>query len=183
MRFSTFAAGLFSLVLVTGACGGSDDGGGTTPGTGGTKATGGSSGSTGGTSGGTGGTSGGTGGTSGGTGGSSAGTGGSGTPGATTYADVKPIFAAKCGPCHTTTGIVHKLGINADDAMKAVTNKTACGSATTVGACTIVRIKAGSMPAISPKCSGNPTTDAANDKCLTQAEQDKVQAWVDGGLK
>jgi hypothetical protein len=46
--------------------------------------------------------------------------------------------------------------------------------------CTILLIKSGAMPK-GKGCSGNPTTDASKPECLTQAEQDKVQAWVTAG--
>lgn len=49
------------------------------------------------------------------------------------------------------------------------------------GECTIVRIKSGEMP-YNAGCTGKPDMDKDNDKCLTQAEQDKIQAWIDGGL-
>ena len=139
----------------------------------------GGTGGTGGSTGGTGGSTGGTGGATGGTGGSTGGTGGSA---ATVYADVKPIFMAKCGPCHTGTGsgsTAHKLAENADDAKKNVLHGRLHGQAK--GACTLIRIKAGTMP-FGKGCSGNPTTDAAKPDCLTQAEQDKLQAWITGGL-
>lgn len=174
MTFSLRAALVLTLGLsIMGAACGGDDGGSSSA-TGGTSGTG-SGGSTGGGSGGT--TGGGSGGT---TGGGSGGSSGGG--GVTWEADIKPIFSMKCGPCHTTTGVVHKLGASAADAMKAVTNTTACGTATTVGACTIVRIKNGSMPS-GKGCSGDPTMDAGKAVCLTKAEQDTVQAWIAGGLK
>jgi hypothetical protein len=173
MRLSILAAGVFSFAMIVAGCGGSDDssnGGGT----GGTKATGGTSGGTGGSSG--------TGGSGTATGGTSGGTGGSGsTPGVTTYADVKPIFMAKCGACHVTGkqgAFFHTLAEKPDDATK---DSSACPGKKK-GECTLVRVKAGQMPA-GAGCTGDPSKDAANEKCLTQAEQDKLQAWITGGLK
>jgi hypothetical protein len=55
-----------------------------------------------------------------------------------------------------------------------------CLSSATKGACTIVRIRNGSMPAFAG-CSGNPATDSANAACLTQTEQNAVDAWIMGG--
>jgi len=31
-------------------------------------------------------------------------------------------------------------------------------------------------------CDGDPAQDTGNPACLTQAEQDIIQAWIDGGL-
>jgi hypothetical protein len=31
-------------------------------------------------------------------------------------------------------------------------------------------------------CTGDPAQDAGNPACLTQAEQDAVQAWIDAGM-
>jgi hypothetical protein len=50
----------------------------------------------------------------------------------------------------------------------------------TKGACTIVRIQNGSMPA-GAGCTGNPVTDAGNPACLTATEQATIQAWITGG--
>jgi hypothetical protein len=176
MRLSLLAVGSLCMALGLGfapGCDDSDDNN-TDAGTGGR----GGSGGTGGSSGGTGGSTGGTGGSTGGSGGSTGGTGGSA---ATVYADVKPIFMAKCGSCHVTGGAgagAHKLAESADDAKK---SSYSC-SGKTKGACTLDRIKAGTMP-MGKGCSGNPTTDAAkSDVCLTQAEQDKLAAWISGGL-
>jgi hypothetical protein len=157
-------------------------------GTGGTGGTGGSTGGTGGSTGGTGGSTGGTGGSTGGTGGSTGGTGGStggtgGTGGAVTvYADVKPIFMAKCGMCHAGTGsgsTAHKLAESADDAKKASYTGACMGKPK--GECSLIRVKAGTMP-FGKGCTGNPANDASKPDCLTQEEQDKLQAWITGGL-
>jgi hypothetical protein len=51
---------------------------------------------------------------------------------------------------------------------------------TTVVACTLIRIKNGQMPR-GAGCTGNPTTDAAHAACLTQAQQNTIQAWISGG--
>jgi hypothetical protein len=171
MKLSTFAAGLFSLSLIVAACSSSDsNGGGGTGGTGaGGSGTGGSS-------------AGGSGAGGSGAGGSSAGgTSGDAGGGATTYADVKSIFVAKCTPCHAAGGIgatAHTLADSAADATK--TSYFCAGKKK--GECALIRVKAGSMP-YNAGCKGDPQMDSANPKCLTQAEQDKLQAWIDGGLK
>jgi len=97
-------------------------------------------------------------------------------------ADVQPILNAKCAGCHTggSSG-QHNIGNTYSDANKSVINSAACGSATTVGECAIIRIKDGSMP-LAGNCTGDPVTDAGNASCLTQAEQDTIQDWVDAGM-
>jgi hypothetical protein len=168
MRLSIFAVGALwvGLALAPGCTEEENNGGGAKGGAGGGSAAGGSSGSGGG-------------------GGGAGGGSGADAGGATvTYTkDVKPIFSVKCaGSCHGTTRIAHNLGSSYADAKKKPTNTMACGTLATVAECTIKRIKDGSMPGIpAPKCTGNPVMDANNTKCLTQAEQDIVQAWVTAG--
>jgi hypothetical protein len=132
-----------------------------------------------------GGSGGGTGG--GGGGGGGAGSGGTGVDaggetGATvTYAMAKAIFGVKCAPCHTTGNNV-KFAVNYSDTQKTVvTGATECGASTKIGACTIKRIKSGSMPygKMCKAAGGAPDPNA----CLTPAEEATIQAWVDGGLK
>ncbi len=115
----------------------------------------------------------------GGTGGTTGTGGGGGTSGTVTYADVKPIFMAKCTPCHTTGGsaaIFHTLASSSETATAA---SLSCPSKTK-GACTIVRIKDGTMP--SGKGCKNDGTDV-NPACLTKAEVDKVAVWAMGVIK
>ena len=94
------------------------------------------------------------------------------------------VFAAKCSPCHTGGGSGgHNMGaadLNAAyvDSQKAAAIAKCSGL--TKGACTIVRIKAGDMPQ-GRGCTGDPTQDAANGDCLTQAQQDTIQQWIDDG--
>jgi hypothetical protein len=93
-----------------------------------------------------------------------------------------PIFKAKCAACHTTGGAGGVNFANVYSDTQVTANPSVCTGAanTTVGACTIVRIKNGSMPR-NRGCSGNPVMDANNANCLTQAEQNIVQAWITGG--
>ncbi len=100
---------------------------------------------------------------------------------APTYtADVQPIFEEKCAPCHTGFGIGgHDIGSVYTDAFLPADNSDCDGL--NVGQCTIVRIQSGEMPQ-GAGCSGDPTLDAGNPSCLTQSEQDTVQAWIDAGL-
>ena len=100
-------------------------------------------------------------------------------PPATLWADVAPIFAGKCGPCHTTSASGgHSIG----DAY-AESQKTAAihCSDTSVGECAITVIQSGVMPK-GAGCTGDPATDVDNAACLTQQEQDTIQAWIDGGM-
>lgn len=103
-------------------------------------------------------------------------------PGAqATYTDdVQPIFVNKCAPCHTSLGIGgHNIGITYSDAFLPADNNDCDGL--NVGQCTIVRIQSGDMPQ-GAGCTGDPAQDAGNASCLTQSEQDLVQAWIDLGL-
>lgn len=99
----------------------------------------------------------------------------------TTYtADTQPIFMEKCDTCHTGDGLGgHNIGINYADALQPADDGNCSGL--TVGQCTIVLVQAGEMP-LGAGCSGNPAQDAGNAACLTQAEQDALQAWIDDGL-
>jgi hypothetical protein len=182
MKLSILAVGVVCLGLAFGGVSGCDDE--DSNGTGGTGGggRGGSGGSTGGTGGATGGT-GGTGGATGGAGGSTGGTGGGGVDAAASvkYADVQPIFMAKCAPCHTT-GTGTKFPLNYADANKTVlTGGAECGTTAKVGACTIVRIKSGSMP-YQKMCKPEAGQPPDPSLCVTAAEQAKIQAWVDAGL-
>jgi hypothetical protein len=99
--------------------------------------------------------------------------------------DASPIFVAHCGGCH---GGATPSGGNAFPTVYSDTQKapngsvTACTGTATVGACALIRIKNGQMPR-GAGCTGNPTTDAGNSACLTQAEQNTLQAWISGGEK
>jgi hypothetical protein len=95
--------------------------------------------------------------------------------------NAQPIYQDKCAPCHTTgdNGGSNFASLYADTQKAANAGVAGC-TGLTVGACTIVRIKNGSMPRAAG-CTGNPTTDMSNSKCLTQAEQDVIQAWVSDG--
>ncbi|MEZ4267559.1 MAG: hypothetical protein R3F39_14365 [Myxococcota bacterium] len=102
------------------------------------------------------------------------------TSAAVTYATVKPIYASRCTPCHTggSSG-GHNIGESFASADKPATLFDECAGMTKA-ACTIVLIKAGIMP-FGAKCTGDPALDTANPACLTKAEQDLIQAWVDAG--
>ncbi len=94
--------------------------------------------------------------------------------------DVQPIFAAKCAPCHTGLGLGdHDIGTTYGDAFLPADDSDCDGL--NKGQCTIVRIRSGEMPS-GAGCTGDPAQDAGNAACLTQAEQDTVQAWIDAGL-
>jgi hypothetical protein len=197
MRLSILAVGSFCIALGVGAAGCDDDDdtidqgvstGGTTGtagtgGIGGTAGTGGAGGSTAGTGGAGGSTAGtgGAGGSTGGAGGSTAGTGGTGGT-TVTYAQVQPIFVAKCTPCHSAGGIGashHTLSDSNADARKAAEEAICAGKM--IGECSLIMVQSGEMP-LGKGCTGNPAQDASNPACLTQAEQDLLAAWIAGGL-
>jgi len=98
-----------------------------------------------------------------------------------TFADVHPIFAAKCAPCHTT-GASGGHSIGQSDVLAAyIDSQTSSYTITgTVGEAALFRIQNGSMPQ-GAGCTGDPAIDAGNPSCLTQAEQDLIQAWLDDG--
>ncbi len=89
------------------------------------------------------------------------------------------ILESTCAPCHAGGGSgAHNIATVAADAAKSAANPTC--SDLTVAACAIQRIKNGSMP-IGNVCTGDPAVDSGNAACLTQEQQDAVQAWVDAG--
>ena len=103
--------------------------------------------------------------------------------GVITFDEIAPIYQDKCLPCHTTgTFGGHNLGD--DDVMAAYedsqleANIATC-NALSKGACALVRIQNGSMP-MGFGCSGDPAMDDP-ENCLTQEEQDRIQAWIDDG--
>ncbi len=97
------------------------------------------------------------------------------------FDDVHPIFAAKCEPCHTVGSLGgHSIGHDTIATAFASSQQNAGGGAGTVGAYSLVRIQNGTMPA-GRGCSGDPAMDSGNAQCLTQVEQDLIQAWLDDG--
>jgi hypothetical protein len=82
-----------------------------------------------------------------------------------TYAgDARPIFFAKCGPCHTGGGSgAHNIGVSYSDSQ--LLSYSCPGK--NKGQCAVARIMNGSMP-------GSPA--------VTAAEQAILQAWLDGGM-
>ena len=117
------------------------------------------------------------------------GAGGSGGSGGVTYTrDVKPIFMAKCGPCHTTEGLgAHNLGTTYADVRKPVESVDAPAGCffdgfdktmpKTMGECALASIMEGWMP-MAAGCFNTPRPLG----CVTLAEQDVVAAWVAAGM-
>jgi hypothetical protein len=115
--------------------------------------------------------------------------GGSGGAAVVTYTkDVKPIFAVKCAPCHTTDGAgAHNIGTTYADASKMVMTPDApagCfkdGDAKTmpktIGECTLPAIMEGWMP-MGMYCFNTPRPSG----CVSLAEQDVVAAWIAAGM-
>jgi hypothetical protein len=100
------------------------------------------------------------------------------------FSAVHAIFAAKCGTCHTTQGFGgHDIGGADVSAAYAQSQNAAnisfCANQT-IGECSQTRILSGQMPQAAG-CTGDPVQDAANTACLTQAELDTLQGWLDGG--
>ena len=114
--------------------------------------------------------------------------GGSGGGGVTYTKDVKPIFAAKCAPCHTTQAAGgHNLGTTYADAFKTVVSVDAPAGCfkdgfdrmmpKTMGECALAAIMEGWMP-MSMGCFNTPRPAA----CVSLAEQDIITAWVAAGM-
>ncbi len=92
-------------------------------------------------------------------------------------ADVQPIFAAHCAPCHTTFG---SGGTNFASSYAASQLASGACAGHTIGYCTLVRVLNGSMPS-GGGCTGIPSNDAGNANCLTAAEQTTLSAWIASG--
>jgi hypothetical protein len=90
----------------------------------------------------------------------------------------QPIFQKYCMPCHTVDG-ADGVNFASNYADTQVASNLCPGL--DVGACTLVLIQEGVMPA-GGGCTGNPM-DAGNSACLTAADQATIQAWImDGQL-
>jgi hypothetical protein len=91
--------------------------------------------------------------------------------------NVQPVFVKYCSPCHNGGG---SGGTNF--AMSYAQSQLMAGTCAgkTVGACTVVRIKTGSMPQ-GEGCTGNPVMDAGNLKCLTANELQIIEDWISAG--
>ena len=98
--------------------------------------------------------------------------------GAPTYTnDVQPILQAKCASCHTTGG---SGGVNfATNYADTQKNASSCAGKF-VYECILIRVQDSSMPR-NVGCTGDPTTDAGNAGCLTQAEQTTLADWITAG--
>jgi hypothetical protein len=100
---------------------------------------------------------------------------------ATSRPSSQPIFFEKCNPCHTGLGLGgHNIGTDYDDAFLPAGIFLEC-TGLTIGQCTIVLIQEGVMP-LGAGCTGDPVQDEDNPDCLTQEEQDTIQAWIDSGM-
>ena len=76
----------------------------------------------------------------------------------------------------------HNIGINYADAFLPAQIFSECTDpGLLIGQCTIVLIQEGEMP-FGAGCSGDPAQDAGNPDCLTQEQQDTIQAWIDAGM-
>ena len=96
----------------------------------------------------------------------------------TTYAtNVQPILAQKCAPCHEQFG---SGGANFAVSYADSQLPSYYCPGFTKGACLIVRIQNGTMPA-GGGCTGNPVLDAGNAACLTATQQSVIQNWISTG--
>jgi hypothetical protein len=97
-----------------------------------------------------------------------------------TYADVQPIFQAKCTPCHdgAAPGTCFSGGGACFASLYEETQKDSghC-MGLKVYECILIRILEGSMP-LAAGCTGDPVQDAGNNDCLTAGELTTVEAWV-----
>ena len=91
--------------------------------------------------------------------------------------DVKPILLQHCSPCHSTGG---SGGANLATSYASTQLASYACAGKTKGECALVRAQNGSMPP-GAGCTGDPTKDAGNPKCLTAAEQQTLQAWIAAG--
>jgi hypothetical protein len=95
-----------------------------------------------------------------------------GTP---TYNQViQPMLASRCDPCHTTEGAG---GFNHAVDYAATQEPSELCPGKKVYECMLVLVKNGTMPE-DGECSGDPSADADNARCLTQAEHDRLAAWI-----
>jgi hypothetical protein len=120
---------------------------------------------------------------------SDGGAGGGGGSGGVTYTrDVKPIFMAKCAPCHTTDGLgQHNLGTTYADVHKPAVSLDAPAGCffdgfdrtmpKTMGECALASIMEGWMP-MAMGCFNTPRPAG----CVTVAEQNVIAAWVAAGM-
>jgi hypothetical protein len=93
--------------------------------------------------------------------------------------DVAPVLQVKCAPCHTGGGAGgHNIATNYPDALKPTVGAACAPLNTNVATCALFRIQNGQMPQ-GEGCIGDPVQDAGDPDCLTQAEQDAIQAWID----
>ena len=87
---------------------------------------------------------------------------------------IQPMLAAKCDPCHTVEaagGFNHAVDYGATQ------EPSELCPGKQVYQCMLVLVKDGIMPE-DGECSGDPSADADNTRCLTQAEQDRLAAWI-----
>lgn len=90
---------------------------------------------------------------------------------------IQPMLESKCDPCHTTEGAG---GFNHAVDYGATQEPSELCPGKQVYECMLVLVKNGTMPE-DGACSGDPSADADNSACLTQAEQDRLAAWIAAG--
>ncbi len=93
------------------------------------------------------------------------------TTASVTYEDVKPLFMAKCAPCHTTLSSgKQNIAANYTDALKDATSTTggAACMGKKVGECAAILVRSKKMP-----LGGT----------LTEDQIVMIESWAKGGLK
>ena len=98
-----------------------------------------------------------------------------------TYADVQPMFVAKCNGCHSGNSPGACSGGTCFTSFYADTQKPSrrCEPALQYE-CILERIEDGSMP-LGGGCTGDPGMDEGQDQCLTGDELELLQSWVAAG--
>jgi hypothetical protein len=100
----------------------------------------------------------------------------------TTFTDVRPIFQAKCAPCHTSSSL-GEFSIGNSNIHTAYSNSQLISyylPGQTKGFAALARIQDGSMPS-GGGCTGDPAADAGNNACLTAPQQTQIQSWINDG--
>jgi len=84
-------------------------------------------------------------------------------------ADIWPIFNSDCAPCHTALNLgAQNIGADDKDAALADAKRTKTAI--------IARLSNGTMPP-----SGCNKPPGGGGDCMTKADFDLIQAWIDGG--
>lgn len=128
--------------------------------------------------------------TEGGTGGAGGGTGGAGGTGAgVTYTkDVRPIFMAKCSPCHAGMSLgMQDIATTYEDVLKPIHSVDSFGCwddvemtiPKKVGECALILILNGRMPQ-NAGCASTPPLQPS--MCLSDQQKATLDSWIKAGM-